>query len=269
MFVIASVDFSQGNYGTYYRLLSVGSTEANDYGSALYTSILHNASSTEIGGYRNYDANYNTVTTNTTFLMCLQYDGTNSINYLNGQSPSSVASTGSFGTTSYSIGRDVGNTDYGGSYAYWPGNVGEVIIFNASLSITQRQQIEGYLAWKWGLQSQLPFTHPYYKFRTSQLAVKPLTPSTIATVILEDLSGYNGTVTWTVSTNATNYIMIVGTGPGTGEVARDYVGDVLSGTVSYSFAENIDYYAWVIPVSSTGTAGIPTISPVASYGPPA
>ena len=59
MFVIASVDFSQGNYGTYYRLLSVGSTEANDYGSALYTSILHNASSTEIGGYRNYDANYN------------------------------------------------------------------------------------------------------------------------------------------------------------------------------------------------------------------
>jgi hypothetical protein len=269
MFVIASVDFSQGTYASYYRLLSVGSTEANDYDSALYTSILHNASSTEIGGYRNNDTNYNTVTTNTTFLMCLQYDGTNSINYLNGGSASSVESTGSFGTTSYSIGRDVGNTDGGGSYTYWPGNVGEVIIFNESLSTTQRQQIEGYLAWKWGLQSQLPFIHPYYKFRTSQLAVKPLTPSTIATVILEDLNGYNGTVTWTVSTNATNYIMIVGTGPGTGEVARDYRGDVLSGIVSYSFAENIDYYAWVIPVSSTGTAGIPTISAVASYGPPA
>jgi hypothetical protein len=149
-----------------------------------------------------------------------------------------------------------------------PINFNEIVIYDRAITTTQRQQIEGYLAWKWGLQSQLPFIHPYYKFRTSQLAVKPLTPSTIATVILEDLNGYNGTVTWTVSTNATNYIMIVGTGPGTGEVARDYRGDVLSGIVSYSFAENIDYYAWVIPVSSTGTAGIPTISPVASYGPP-
>jgi hypothetical protein len=159
MFVIATVDFSQGNYAFYYRLLSVGSTAANDYGSSAYTSILHNASSTQIGGYRNFAFNYNTVITNTTFLICLQYDGTNSINYLNGGSASSVASTGSFGTTSYSIGRDVGNTDGGGSYTYWPGKVGEVIIYNSSLSITQRQQVESYLAQKWGLTASLPGDH--------------------------------------------------------------------------------------------------------------
>jgi hypothetical protein len=31
------------------------------------------------------------------------------------------------------------------------------------LTTTQRQQVEGYLAWKWGLNASLPTTHPYYK----------------------------------------------------------------------------------------------------------
>jgi len=167
MFVIATVDFSQGVYAYYYRLLSVGSTSANDYNSPSYASILHNPDSTQIGGYRNFATNFGSVTTNTTFLICLQYDGTNSTNFINGTSASSVASTGSFGTTSYSIGRDVGNTDGGGAYTYWPGKVGEVIIFNSSLSNTQRQQVEGYLAWKWGLKDSLPSSHPYKLFPPS------------------------------------------------------------------------------------------------------
>jgi hypothetical protein len=39
------------------------------------------------------------------------------------------------------------------------------IIFISNVTLNQRQQIEGYLAWKWGLQNSLPTTHPYYKFR--------------------------------------------------------------------------------------------------------
>ena len=39
--------------------------------------------------------------------------------------------------------------------------VAEIIIFNAVLTLAQAQQVEGYLAWKWGLQSSLPSTHPY------------------------------------------------------------------------------------------------------------
>lgn len=42
------------------------------------------------------------------------------------------------------------------------GHIHEVIIFNVELTTTQRQQIEGYLAFKWGLQANLPTTHPYY-----------------------------------------------------------------------------------------------------------
>lgn len=37
----------------------------------------------------------------------------------------------------------------------------EVIVYNGSLTTSQRQQVEGYLAWKWGLTSQLAITHPF------------------------------------------------------------------------------------------------------------
>jgi hypothetical protein len=40
---------------------------------------------------------------------------------------------------------------------------GEFMIFNKALSALERQQIEGYLAWKWGLQANLPATHAYSK----------------------------------------------------------------------------------------------------------
>ena len=41
------------------------------------------------------------------------------------------------------------------------GKIAEVIFTNAALSTTNRQLIEGYLAWKWGLTSSLPNDHPY------------------------------------------------------------------------------------------------------------
>ena len=40
------------------------------------------------------------------------------------------------------------------------GNAYEVIFYNTALADTQRQQVEGYLAWKWGLQNSL-VNHPY------------------------------------------------------------------------------------------------------------
>lgn len=43
------------------------------------------------------------------------------------------------------------------------GFIYEFLVFNSPLSRDQRQQVEGYLAAKWGLQSSLPSTHPYKK----------------------------------------------------------------------------------------------------------
>ncbi len=46
---------------------------------------------------------------------------------------------------------------------FWNGFVQEVIVYRGNLSTIQKQKIEGYLAWKWGLQASLPATHPHSK----------------------------------------------------------------------------------------------------------
>ncbi len=37
----------------------------------------------------------------------------------------------------------------------------EIIHYNFAMTTAQRQQVEGYLAWKWGFQSGLPAAHPF------------------------------------------------------------------------------------------------------------
>jgi hypothetical protein len=44
---------------------------------------------------------------------------------------------------------------------YYQGDLGEMIVYSGALSQANRQQVEGYLAWKWGLTSSLPVGHPY------------------------------------------------------------------------------------------------------------
>ena len=44
------------------------------------------------------------------------------------------------------------------------GHMYEVIIFNTAITTAERQSLEGYLAWKWGLVSKLPVGHPYKAF---------------------------------------------------------------------------------------------------------
>ena len=40
--------------------------------------------------------------------------------------------------------------------------ISEIILYQSQLTKDQYQQVEGYLAWKWGLQTSLPTNHPYY-----------------------------------------------------------------------------------------------------------
>lgn len=45
--------------------------------------------------------------------------------------------------------------------AFFAGDLAEVIAINGAATTDIRQRIEGYLAWKWGLESLLPGGHPY------------------------------------------------------------------------------------------------------------
>jgi hypothetical protein len=50
------------------------------------------------------------------------------------------------------------------SSRYFIGNIAEFLYYPTGLTSSQRQQVEGYLAHKWGLSASLPATHPYKKF---------------------------------------------------------------------------------------------------------
>jgi hypothetical protein len=55
------------------------------------------------------------------------------------------------------------------------GYVGEVIAYPSGLSDNDRQKVEGYLAWKWGLQANLPNTQPYKNAPPINLAAPVIT----------------------------------------------------------------------------------------------
>jgi trimeric autotransporter adhesin len=41
------------------------------------------------------------------------------------------------------------------------GKMSEVVMVSSTLPTDDRQKLEGYLAWKWGLTANLPVDHPY------------------------------------------------------------------------------------------------------------
>jgi len=112
-------------------------------------------------------------------LIEIMFDGTTLTIYRNGNVLST--STGSYtipnATTvsNFTIGAWIasGNPQDSGTTNF---QLGELIYYNAFLNTTQRQNVEGYLAWKWGLQTSLPVGHPY-------LSTNPnVTTSTVTTI---------------------------------------------------------------------------------------
>jgi hypothetical protein len=69
------------------------------------------------------------------------------------------------GTSTYSGASSSGNNMTGLAINHWGENsdcdVAEIVLYSVLLNTTQIQYIEGYLAWKWGLQANLPVGHPY------------------------------------------------------------------------------------------------------------
>ena len=85
----------------------------------------------------------------------------NSFIYLNGNINTTFteyASQTETTTTNILFGT-INNTGFYGNIAY-----NEIIVFNRTMNANERQQIEGYLAWKYGLQANLPASHPFRIF---------------------------------------------------------------------------------------------------------
>ena len=100
-----------------------------------------------------------------------------------------------------------------GSVLYpWSGYMGEVLIYNKVLSDVYRQYIEGYLAWKWGMQSYLTPTHPFYNATPQvdllnyQFCIKGNATSTVPTT---DVTGSFTITSGTVGTSISALTMTV------------------------------------------------------------
>lgn len=64
--------------------------------------------------------------------------------------------------TDLTVGSIRAATNGSGSAAkFLNGKIGEILIFPSALSTTNRQKVEGYMAWRAGTQSLLPSGHPY------------------------------------------------------------------------------------------------------------
>ena len=55
----------------------------------------------------------------------------------------------------------IGNMLAGTSVPFMQGYHSEIVVTNTVISTNDRQRLEGYFAWKWGLRSNLPADHPF------------------------------------------------------------------------------------------------------------
>jgi hypothetical protein len=83
--------------------------------------------------------------------------------YINGTSSSTDPDSSSLGTAN---GYILGARKFGGTTlsTFFNGNIYEILVYNTALTTSERQQVEGYLAHKWGLvpyyDSSIPLTIP-------------------------------------------------------------------------------------------------------------
>ncbi|MFM7536111.1 MAG: LamG-like jellyroll fold domain-containing protein [Acidimicrobiales bacterium] len=78
------------------------------------------------------------------------------------------------------------------------GRYREVLVFDRALSPGERQQVEGYLAWKWGVAGSLPADHPHRLVAPSNTPITASVPAAPSQVTLAPSSGQLA-VSWSPS----------------------------------------------------------------------
>jgi hypothetical protein len=103
------------------------------------------------------------------------------INHRYNGTAGTLYSTSSGGTTNIVANFELGNWS-GDTARTFNGGIGEFIYYNRILSTTEIQQVEGYLGWKWGLQTNLPNTHPYYSATPTNTVASSGTTGTVSSM---------------------------------------------------------------------------------------
>jgi hypothetical protein len=159
-FAVSSLFNGVGAFG---RLLSFGKlsdgTNNFDFSTVPNFIFCRDNLNEALSIYRNNSFITTSITYTVPFLMEAVFDGTNCTGFLNGTQFNTFASSGTFSFNRFGIGVNI-DTKTNPADVY-SGNIGEILVFYSALTTSQRQQVEGYLAWKWGLVVNLPADHPY------------------------------------------------------------------------------------------------------------
>jgi hypothetical protein len=172
-FAIAKATGTMTSYNAYFTWASAvefmsfdafGGAPGAGYGSSLYL---------DSGGLNTVAAS--TTLGTSTQIQTLRSSPTGATFYVNGNLSNTTAfsytQTGSSVASNFWIaGQAPGNRTFSGT-------IYELLLFNTALSTSQRQQIEGYLAQKWGIPASLP-THPFKTFPPS--TALPFLPTNIS-----------------------------------------------------------------------------------------
>ncbi len=145
------------------------SKSGSTYGSYPAFGYLGGTTNLTIGPYTTFASPNGTPTTqltaDTNYLGFYGWSNTTTSVGLNGATPTSGTQPSFSGsTTTFLIGQDGDINGPADAWAATNMNLGEILIFNRTITSIERQEIEGYLAWKWGLQGSLPQTHPWKLF---------------------------------------------------------------------------------------------------------
>ena len=145
------------------RLISLAQNGANDFNNPPFLVGLSRNYAQNISTQRNgYISSMNIPAYNVPFIaMSQQIPFQSSININASENPvnNSTPYDSTYAINWYSLGTNP-NTSDGNGFFY--GKIAEVLVYNFKLSPLQQQVVEGYLAWKWNLNSLLPLNHTFY-----------------------------------------------------------------------------------------------------------
>jgi hypothetical protein len=130
----------------------------------------------------------------------------------------------------------------------------EILIFTGDMSTDDRQTVEGYLAWKWGLQGNLPTAHPYKYLSPASNYAGAVVPQGL--IVRYDATTYSGSGAWSnTAALGTNFNATVEAGTPSKNTAGN--GIVLNGATNFTFSNIAVGNAWSVSLwmKRTGTSG--------------
>lgn len=159
-FIAAAVFTLRSGSAAQYRLMMIGAPE--DWNSTASMSIfMREAAGVHIQTFANSSLRLTTsMTYDEPTLMVLHSKGGTMVHRKNGSQTASASYTPAFSSSAWGFG--IGTYSAADLPAsYYDGLVGEQTFIAGTFGTPQVEQLEGYLAHRWGLQERLATSHPY------------------------------------------------------------------------------------------------------------